>query len=356
MDENDFQDLNSKKNKKIYIINIALIIAIFIALFIYLITVEGLENIKTLLNSANYLWVLAGFVCLLGMWLAEAISIHLPLKKLYPSQKLANSFKITMIGQLFNNITPFASGGQPLQAYIMYKEGKRPSNTLSILTMRFAITQTILIVFTILVVLSQFSFFSDIFRDYVWLGIVGIIVNVLLVIAIVLAGTNKNLVMKIAKPFIYLGSKIHIGKFRFIKDKESTTRKFDESVSNFSNQFRNLQKEKGLITLMALLGFVQSVFYYGITYMVYRTFGNYGATFLQIITTQAFLMLLMSVFPTPGAGLGAEGGFLLLFSSIFQNGTINLSILFWRIYVFYLPIIFGTLFFVPAFRKSKEKL
>ena len=222
--------------------------------------------------------------------------------------------------------------------------------------MRFIITQTILIIFTILVVLSQFNFFSTIFKDYIWLGIIGIFINILLVLIFILAGTNKNLIMKFAKPFIIIGSKIHIGKFRLVKNKISTIKKFDESVTNFNNQFKSIQKQKGLITYMAIFGFIQSILYYGITYMVYRTFGNYGATYLQIITTQAFLMLLMSVFPTPGAGLGAEGGFLLLFSSIFQNNTINLSILFWRIYVFYLPIILGTLFFVSSFRKDKEKI
>ena len=29
-----------------------------------------------------------------------------------------------MIGGLFNNITPFASGGQPMQSYVMYREGQ----------------------------------------------------------------------------------------------------------------------------------------------------------------------------------------------------------------------------------------
>ena len=64
-------------------------------------------------------------------------------------------------------------------------------------------------------------------------------------------------------------------------------------------------------------------------------------------------MLIMTIFPTPGAGIGAEGGFYLLFENIFKNGTINLSILFWRIYVFYLPIIVGALFFLPTKRKEK---
>ena len=42
-------------------------------------------------------------------------------------------------------------------------------------------------------------------------------------------------------------------------------------------------------------------------YAIYKAFGNSGYTFFEIVTTQAFLMLIMSFVPTPGAGLGAEG-------------------------------------------------
>ena len=52
----------------------------------------------------------------------------------------------------------------------------------------------------------------------------------------------------------------------------------------------------------------------------------------------------MTFIPTPGSGLGAEGGFYLLFQSIFKEETMNMAILFWRLYTFYLPILVGTLF------------
>ena len=112
-----------------------------------------------------------------------------------------------------------------------------------------------------------------------------------------------------------------------------------------------MKSEKIMVVKMFLIAVVQSLVYYSITYMVYRAFGNYGVSFLQIIPTQAFLLLIMTFIPTPGSGLGAEGGFYLLFNSIFQNGTIHMSSLFWRMYTFYLPIIIGALFLIPIKRK-----
>ena len=89
--------------------------------------------------------------------------------------------------------------------------------------------------------------------------------------------------------------------------------------------------------------------------MVYRAFGNYGISIWEIIPAQAFLLLIMTFFPTPGAGLGAEGGFLVIFGAIFKEGTINMSILFWRLYTFYAPIIVGALFLIPTRTKNTKR-
>ena len=39
----------------------------------------------------------------------------------------------------------------------------------------------------------------------------------------------------------------------------------------------------------------------------------------------------------------------------YKKGTINMSILFWRIYTFYLPIIVGALFLIPIKAKKVKK-
>lgn len=350
---NKIETSEVEKNKKLYKLNIIFVIALLVGIFIYLFKVDGAENISRILNEADYKWVVAGLICLVLMWICEAITLHLPIKKMYPHQTFANSFKITMIGQLFNNITPFASGGQLMQAYVMTKEGKRTSDALSVLTMKFVLTQTTLIVFTVIVVLTQFNFFTNLFQNFVWVGMIGIIINVAVVILFYLAGAHKEFVMKIAKPLINLGGKIHIGKWKMVKDPKGKIEKFTSSVEHFSAQFMEMKNNKKIVSAMLTIGLIQNILYYAITYTIYKAFGNTGATFLQIITTQAFLMLIMTIFPTPGAGIGAEGGFYLLFEKIFQNGTINLSILFWRIYVFYLPIIVGAIFFIPTKRKEK---
>lgn len=349
VDKKENEEKLKPENKKMTILNFILIFVIFVGLLIYMIMVDGIENIIKVLNSVDYRWVLAGIGCLLIHWICETITLHIPIKKMYPNQTFKNSIRVSMIGQLFNNITPFSSGGQPMQAYELTKTGKRVSDSLSAMAMKFIITQTALVITTLIVVIIEFNFFKSLMQDYLWVAIVGFTVNIVAIILVILAGINKKFITVFTNPIVKFLGKIHI-----LKHPEKTLEKLDKSIDNFGKQFKFMQSEKKMVLEMFLAAVIQSLAYYSITYMVYRAFGNYGITFWQIIPTQAFLLLIMTFIPTPGSGLGAEGGFYLLFNSIFKEGTINMSILFWRIYTFYLPILVGLLFLIPTKQKNKE--
>lgn len=311
-----------------------------------MVKIDGIENIINILNNVDYKWVLAGIVCLIIHWICEGLNLHIPIKRMYEEQKFTNSFRVAIIGQLFNNITPFSTGGQPMQAYELSKSGKRVSDSLSAMAMKFAITQTALVTSTLAIVFVEFDFFKQLMQNYLWVAVLGFIVNIIAIIVVIIAGIKKEIITYITTPIIKLLGKMHI-----IKQVEETTEKLNKSIENFGEQFSIMKSEKKMVLKMFIVAVIQSFAYYSITYMIYRAFGNNGISFFQIIPTQAFLLLIMTFIPTPGSGLGAEGGFYLLFNSIFKEGTINMSILFWRIYTFYLPIIVGLIFLIPKKRE-----
>lgn len=347
LDDNLKQQISKSKDKRFTIFNILLIVAICIGLLIYMFKVDGIDNIITILKSVNYYWVIAGIICMVLSWISEAICLHIPIKKLYPDQKISNSIRIMMIGQLFNNITPFCSGGQPMQAYYMHKDGRRVSDAFSIFSMKFVISQTALVIFTLVVTIFQWNYFKSLMDNFFILAVVGFLVNIIAIAFIFIIGINQNLALAIVKPILKLLGKIHI-----LKNVDEKIEHLSKSFENFNLQFNEMRKEKRIVIQMFIAATIQSLFYYAITYMVYRAFGNTGVSLFTIIPAQAFLLMLMTFIPTPGSGGGAEGGFLLIFNSIFREGTINISILFWRMYTFYLPIIIGALFLIPI-RKRK---
>lgn len=342
---------DKNKSKKIYI-NVAIILIIFVALIIYMIKVDGIDNILNLLKNSDYRWVMVGFLCIVIYWICEAICLHIPLKKSFSDQSFFDTFRISMIGQLFNNITPFSSGGQPIQAYEMSKEGKKMSDVMSILAMKFVISQTMLVLFTAVVLLFECNYFMSLLSNFLVLAIVGFAVNVGVILFIFLIGINKKLAFLILKP-VY----IVLGKLKIFKNVDEKLEELKVSIDSFNEKFKLMKSQKLVVLKMSVISLIQYIVYYYITYAVYRAFGNSGVSVFNIIPAQAFLLMIMAFTPVPGAGIGAEGGFALLFNKIFQNGTLNMSILFWRVYTFYLPIIVGSLFMIPfnkLFGKSRK--
>ena len=193
-DEEKNEELEEVKptNKKVIIFNFALILVIFVGLFIYMINVDGIDNIIELLGQVDYKWVILGLVLLGVHWICEALNLHIPIKKMYSNQKFTNSFKVSMIGLLFNNITPFSSGGQPMQAYELTKTGKRVSNSLSALAMKFIITQIALVTSTLIVVIFEFNFFANLMQNYLWIAIVGFVLNIVAIIVVILARSQEE--------------------------------------------------------------------------------------------------------------------------------------------------------------------
>ena len=349
----ELKELNEvkQKSKKSKIINFLFIFAVFVGLIIYMINEDGIENIKTVLKNANYGWIIAGLACLVVEWLSESLIMHIPLKKMYPKHKYKLSLQTNIIGRLFNNITPFSSGGQPFIAYILKRHGLRASDTLSVLMMKFVVYQIGLFAWVLILLLTNLEFFNQTFGNYIWLVVLGFVMNLIATVFILTAGINKNIILKIAKPFIKLGSKIKIGKKRLVKDLDATLIKIDGSISNYSEQFNKMKGQRKTLLKMFAIQMIQLLAYFSIPFMIYQAFGNAGTSYIQVLLVQAILLLVMSFIPTPGSGLGAEGGFALFYRTIFATG-LNLAILFWRIYTFYLPIIVGVLVFVAMNRKE----
>ena len=235
--ENIEKEVLKTTNKKKIIFNFVLILAIFVGLTIYMIKVDGIDNIIKILIQADYRWVLLGIICLLIHWTCEAITLHIPIKEMYPNQSIKNSIKVSMIGLLFNNITPFSSGGQPMQAYELTKTGKRVSDSLSAMAIKFIITQIALVVTTLVVVFFEFDFLKILMQNYIWVAILGFLVNIIAIIVVILIGVKKSIILAITKPIIKF-----LGKIKIFKNPEETLEKFRSTHSGLKHFGRLLDQ------------------------------------------------------------------------------------------------------------------
>ena len=338
------------KSKTKNIINISFICIVFVGILIYMLKVDGIENIVYVLKQVNLTWMIIGLLCMIIYWLIEALNLYIISKKMYKDQMFKASFRVTMIGQLFNAITPFSSGGQPMQAVELVKEGKRISDSANILLIKFIVYQATLVLYTLVILIFQYNYFKSLLNNFVNLALIGFFVNFIVIIFLILIGINKNIVLNSAKAIFKM-----LGKMRIVKKPEERIAKTEESVSNFHANFHMMKNETGIIIKTSLLSLIQHTIFFSVTYAVYKAFGLSGTSFIKIISAQAFLSMIMAFVPIPGAGIAAEGGFHIIFKNFFSAQTINLGILFWRIYTFYLPIIIGGITMLMIKRNDKKK-
>lgn len=335
-----------KKGKISTVLNISFVTLVFVALIVYMITVDGVDNVINILKHADYTWVVVGLILTIIYWALEGLCFYVVSKKIYPKQTFMSSFRLAMIGRLFNNITPMSCGDQPAQLVAMKKEGKSISNGASILLTRFIVYQVVLVVYTLIIMAFQYSYFKGLVNNFMYFAIIGFGINALVVIFLILIAINENLVFSVVKFFIKL-----LGKIRIVKKVDENINKFKEVVTDFRIQLGIIKKEKFMIIQMAVYTAIEITVLYAITYAVYRALGHSSADFITIISAQTLLNLVTVYMPTPGAGLAAEGGFYAVFKTFFAANTLNMGILFWRIYTFYLPIIVGLVFLMQKPQK-----
>lgn len=323
------------KSQKINLI----IIAISILIMVVYVMLDGVQDLIVALKSINAEVLILGVAMMTFYWLLEAGILHRVIRKLKPNHKFKSTFKTTMIGQYFNCITPFSSGGQPIQAYHMVKTGIELGKATTALLGKFIVYQITLTLTAVIVIFFNYRYFSDRIQGFGIIVIGGVAVAVGVVVLLLSIGIFNKFTEKVILYLVRL-----IKKLRLIKNTEKIEAYIKREMINFGKSFKQLKKYKFMLFDISLMTIVQILIYLAIPYIVYISFGLSGAKIIHMITANLFVMLVSSFVPMPGAIGGAEISFFLVFKIFFPEDTLSIAILIWRLITFYMPIIVGMFF------------
>ena len=312
----------------------------FVIMIVYLFVVDKPEKVFNALKSVNPWFIALCVLFMVGYWFSETLTVHSILKTMQPKAKLYHTWLDTIIGQYFNCITPFASGGQPMQTYYFVKFGVPLGNALTALLSRFIVYQfvlTIYSVFTLCIGVGQFG--KDLSeKGLIPFVLIGFIINTFVIIFLLGVAIWRKGTIKLLNALISLLTKMHI-----VKNPMRHRVYFTREVEKFHNNFLFLKKNVWAIVKACIYTFIQLTLYLCITFILYLGFGLEGSGLLQILSYQAFVLMISSFIPLPGAMGAAELGFAGFFGDIFGEFT-GTAMMLWRIFTFYLPIIVGMTF------------
>lgn len=335
-----------KKNKW----NILFVFISFIGLLIYILMLEDIKNIKNQLINVNYNFIMISIFCMFLYFLIESICLNIFSKKFYTTQNFFDSVKASMIGQFFNSVTPFSSGGQPIQAYYMVKTGLTLGDSIYILLSKFIIFQFSLTFLSGILLISQLSYFSNNIKGFSFLVFLGFFINLLVIIALLTFAISTKFPKKVISFILNI-----LYKIKVIKDKEEKLKYFYNEIDLLSNNFKDITKNKVKIIVTFILTTLQLIIYYLIPYFIYRSFGLNEHGMIVFIAAQSFVQLITAFVPLPGGSGGAETSFLAFFGILFSKTYLNLGMLMWRLITYYLNIIISSAFLGYIFLdKDKE--
>jgi len=320
-----------------------------IIFIVLIILTNGWSDLIHQLSHLNLIWLILGFSFMVLYWIFESKTLHVIIAYLNGKYKFTSAFKITMMGQFFNSITPFATGGQPAQLYGLTKEGIETGTAGSILMIKFIIYQSVLTIYSLILILWKTPFFTQRMSHLFYLIILGFTVNTSVIVFLIVFSSHKGLTHK----FVIILSKILI-KLNIVKDIEKFKKSIDDNLEQFHEDILIIKDNKILMLKSAIFTALQLTSFFTIPYCIYRSFGMNGVKISNMIAANSFVMMLASFVPLPGAIGGAEGGFYMFFSLFFSKKNIMSAILLWRLLTFYSCIIFGS--FAVMNLSSSEKL
>ncbi len=325
--------MGKKKSNKI---NLIICGVAFVIMLVVLFS-EGIDNIINALMNLNPLFLITAIACMVVYWLGEALGLHFAAKSLAPGTKFKDTFVVTMIGQYFNCITPFASGGQPMQIYTFMKRGMPLGSAMTALLSRFIVYQFTLTLYSLVFLIFRLSMFTDgDLQPLTFLVIVGFIINTFVIVLLFMLAFFKTATTKLAHGVVRLLGKIHI-----IKDVDDKLEYIDKELATYYENFLFIKSKPLMILKMFIATVVQLFVYFSITYVIYIGFGMTETDFLTIISCQAFVLMISAFVPLPGAMGAAEGSYAAFFKGIFGNYYTGVSTFIWRFLTFYLPILVG---------------
>lgn len=320
--------------------SIAFIAFIFILLVCYVFFVDDPKNLYNAISSAKILPILAAALCMVFYWLFESLAQASIMKSGGCRLKFRQVFRVTMIGQLFNCITPSATGGQPVQTYQMTRYGLSAGESMCMLLVRFLVYQAVMVAYSLVVLVLKLSYFNRTISAFSSLALIGFAVNMGALAMLVLACFFPKICAKGANAVIRF-----LGKIKIIKNVERKTKRVDEEIAKFHESFRFFRGNLRVTIIPALFSLLQLTVFFAIPYFICKSLAV-PVAFDIAFSAAALTFMISSFVPLPGGSGGAEGAFWLFFGSAFAAAgkSVAVAILLWRLLTFYLPIVTGSFF------------
>lgn len=321
---------NQKKN--------IIILLIVLAIILYICLNNDFANVVNEIKKINPIWLIVSIIYLCLYLLARSINLNMILKQFNKEYTIKKTFKVVLTTSFFDSITPFSSGGQPAEIYLLNKEGFKVSDSTNSVIQHSIVYQIALVLFGIIAIVlnSIFNILGDnsLLKTFI---IIGFSINTLVVVLLLFFSFSKKANLKMLTFFINI-----FGKFKIIKNPEKMKKNLNKDIDRFVKNSKLLFKNYSLLIKGIFLNMIGFFFLYSIPLYIAFGLDNFKSlNMLNTIVTSSYVMMFGSFVPIPGGSGGIEYGFIKFFGNFISGSKLKAMMLLWRFITYYILIIVG---------------
>ena len=326
-----------KKNK---LLNYSLLFILTIVV-LYFALRNDYERIIEEIKNFNLIFLILAIFLMIGYWFFRTLTLQNFTKKFKKNYSFFNALRIQMSTIFFDQVTPFASGGQPFEIYKLSKEEKLPvSSSINIVFQTFIVYQISFIFLSLLAFLYNLIFnaylINPVLKGLVTLGfLVNLIVGIIM-FSIAFLEKFNNFCVKTGINILF--------KLRIIKDKESKEKEWQEYIKNFHESASYLIKDKKNFIKGIIYNIISIISLYLVPIAIFYGIGFNNISPVEVIVSSTYVSLMGSYIPFPGGTGGLEYGFIVFFGCYIMEPKLTAAMILWRFITYYFGILLGAVF------------
>lgn len=303
---------------------------------------DDFDGVMCELKKVNIFIIILSIIFFFFSLFIKSISVNKFLQARH-KYKLSKTFCLTVIVQFINGITPFQTGGQPYEVYLLKKDGIRITDSANSILKDFISYQIALIILSIISIIINIKRLSLVNFHTKFLITGGLLISVIILILLLFFSFGKKPVTKLINK---------LGKCNFFRQKTERLEKLNGSLNNFYSSGSELKNNKSLFIKCIILNLIYLIILYLIPYFIFKSF-NIDISILDSITITTLVMLIGNFIPLPGGIGGIEYGFMQLFGIIISGRVLSGAMIMWRFVTYISCLMIG--FITLLIKKGRDK-
>ncbi len=365
----DAHPIEAPKKKKFgWIGTVFLLVVIGLGIYLMFNIVNDVGDVKSfgeVIAGSDWRWFLCAIAVLLVVLFCGSMKYFIILRTTTGKFYLRTSLKVAFLGKFYDNVTPFAVGGQPMQIYYLHKKGFSGGVSSAVILTQYFVGMFVWTLISLVLMASNTSVLSNL-GDAAWehtimIGAwIGLATNMALPVMVAVFAIFPKVAKVLTTFAVNVGAKIKI-----VKDKEKSMKKAEKTVNDFRSSIKIMARNPvGFITLIVCI-FIETFGTYALPFFVLKTFnalpaGSGADMMIAVMALNVYAAQSVAIIPSPGNSGAMEVVVAKAFSAVASTAVLSWAVLTWRFAVYYIYIIIGICLTVYEFirkiyREQKAK-